>query len=307
MPTKMHVDEVSTDAALVRRLLAAQFPQWADLSLQPVPSAGTDNAIYRLGDELSVRLPRIHWAVGQVEKEHAWMPRLAPHLPLTIPQPLALGDPAEGYPYRWSIYRWLNGQNLTLDQIVDPIQAARDLAHFLRTLQQIDPTGGPLATEHGLRGVPLSPRDDAVRENIAALREINLLDDSEVATALAAWKAALAAPDWDRPPVWFHGDLLPGNLLFQQGRLRAVIDFGGLGVGDPAPDLMIAWALFSGESRAAFRETLGVDDATWARGRGHALAQAVIFIPYYVETNPVGVGYAKRSLAAVLGDFRVAE
>ncbi len=299
----MHVDEVPTDPPLVRRLLAAQFPQWADLPLQPVQSAGTDNAIYRLGDDLSVRLPRIHWAVDQVEKEHEWMPRLAPRLPLTIPHPFALGDPAEGYPYRWSVYRWLDGQNATLDQIAAPIQAARDLAHFLRTLQQIDPTDGPLATEHGLRGVPLAPRDGAVRENIAALREINLLDDSEVATALAAWEAALASADWDRPPVWFHGDLLPGNLLFEQGRLRAVIDFGGLGVGDPAPDLMIAWALFAGESREAFRKALHVDDATWARGRGHALAQAVIFIPYYVETNPVGVAYARRSLAAVLGDY----
>ncbi len=308
MPSlKMHADEVDTDPSLVRRLLAAQFPQWGELPLQPVNSAGTDNAIYRLGDELSVRLPRIHWAVDQVEKEHRWMPRLAPHLPLTIPQPLALGDPAHGYPYRWSIYRWLSGQNRTLDQITDPRRAALDLAHFLLALQQIDTTGGPLAAEHGLRGVPLAPRDDAVRENIAALRNLNLLDDREVGTALAAWENALAAPDWNHAPIWFHGDLLPGNLLFEQDRLSAVIDFGGLGVGDPAPDLMIAWALFAGESRAAFRETLGVDDATWARGRGHALAQAVIFIPYYVETNPVGVGYARRSLAAVLGDFRAAE
>lgn len=305
MSTRMHADEVPTDPSLVRRLLAAQFPQWANLPLRPVPSAGTDNAIYRLGDNLSVRLPRIHWAVDQVAKEHEWMPRLAPHLPLRIPQPLALGEPAEGYPYRWSINRWLDGENATLNQIAAPVQAARDLAHFLHSLQQIDTTDGPLAAEHGLRGVPLAPRDGAVRENIAALRELNLLDDSEVNTALAAWEAALAAPNWDRPPVWFHGDLLPGNLLFQQGHLHAVIDFGGLGVGDPAPDLMIAWALFAGKSRAAFREALGVDDTTWARGRGHALAQAVIFIPYYVETNPVGVAYARRSLGEVLEDYIV--
>lgn len=295
----MHADEVDTDASLVRRLLAAQFPRWADLSVRRVRSAGTDNALYRLGDDMVVRLPRIHWAVGQVEKEHRWLPRLAPHLPLAVPVPLAKGEPGEGYPYHWSVYRWLEGNNATIERVADPREAAAGLANFIAALQRMDPTGGPLAAEHGLRGFPLAARDAATREAISALRGVI---DTDAATA--AWEAALRAPEWDRDPVWFHGDLLPGNLLFQRGRLSAVIDFGGLGVGDPACDLMIAWGLFSGESRQMFREALPpqMDDATWARGRGHALSQALIFVPYYLDTNPVGVANALRAIAEVLAD-----
>ncbi len=296
---KMHVDEVDTDPALVRRLLRAQFPQWADLPIAPVRSAGTDNAIYRLGDDLAVRLPRIHWAVAQVHKEHAWLPRLAPFLPLPISVPVAMGAPAAGYPWHWSVYRWLAGQNATLEEIADPCQAALELAHFITALQQVDPTGGPTAAAHNLRGLPLATRDAATREAIVALRG---MIDSDAATAV--WNVALQAPQWERAPVWFHGDVLPGNLLFERGRLSGVIDFGGLGVGDPACDLMIAWGLFASESRDVFRTALAVDDATWARGRGHALSQAVIFIPYYMDTNPVGVGNARRMIAAVLADYR---
>ncbi len=296
---KMHAGEVETGVPLVRRLLAAQFPQWADLPIEPVQSAGTDNAIYRLGDDMAVRLPRIHWATAQVDKEHQWLPRLAPLLPLTIPVPLAKGTPGEGYPWHWSIYRWLEGENATIARIADPRHAAIDLAHFITALQQIDTTGGPLAGKYNLRGVPLTTRDTPTREAIAALHG---MIDTEVVTA--AWEAALQAPEWDREPVWFHGDMLPGNLLVERGRLSAVIDFGCLGVGDPACDLVIAWGLFSGESREVFRARLQVDDATWARGRGHALSQALIFIPYYLDTNPVGVGNAQRAITEVLADHK---
>jgi aminoglycoside phosphotransferase (APT) family kinase protein len=296
---KMHADEVPTNVSLVRRLLAEQFPHWADLPIEPVQSAGTDNAIYRLGDDMAVRLPRIHWATGQVDKEHQWLPRLAPHLPLAIPIPLAKGIPGEGYPWQWSVYRWLEGENATIERITDPLQAAIDLAQFITALQQIDTTGGPRAGEHNLRGVPLATRDARTREAITALHG---MIDTEAVTV--AWEAALQAPDWGREPVWFHGDMLPGNLLFEQGRLSAVIDFGGLGVGDPACDLMVAWAFFSGESRALFRASLQVDDATWARGRGHALSQALIFIPYYLDTNPVGVRNAQRAIAELLADHK---
>ena len=296
---KMHVNEVATDASLVQRLLAAQFPHWADLPIAPVESAGTDNALYRLGDDMAVRLPRIHWAVGDIEKDLQWLPWLAPHLPLAIPVPLALGTPAEGYPWQWGVYRWLAGQNATLATIADPHRAATALAEFLIALQQIDTAGGPLASEHGLRGVSLATRDDDTRGAIAALD--GMID---VDAALAVWQTALEAPEWERAPVWFHGDLLPGNLLFEHGRLSAVIDFAGMGVGDPACDLMIAWGLFSGESRDTFRAALAVDDATWARGRGMALSQAAIFIPYYLDTNPVGVANARRAIAEVLADQR---
>ena len=218
MPSnKMHADEVDTDVSLVCRLLAGQFRHWADLSIEPVRSAGTDNAIYRLGDDMAVRLPRIHWATGQVEKEHQWLPRLAPHLPLAIPVPLAKGKPAEGYPWGWSVCQWLEGETATFGRIADPRQAAKDLARFVAALQRIDPTNGPPAG----RGVPLAMRDAETRSAIADLHDML---DTDAATA--AWEAALEAPVWDRVPVWFHGDLLPGNLLFERGRLSAVIDFG---------------------------------------------------------------------------------
>ena len=141
--SKMHADEVETDVFLVRQLLAEQFPHWAELPIQPVLSAGTDNAIYRLGDNMAVRLPRIHWATGQVEKEHHWLPRLAPLLPLAIPVPLAMGSPGAGYPWHWSVCQWLEGENATIERIADPRQAAQKLAQFITALQGIDPTGGP--------------------------------------------------------------------------------------------------------------------------------------------------------------------
>ncbi len=188
--------------------------------------------------------------------------------------------------------------NVTIDSIADPIQAAVSLAQFIIALQQIDSRGGPSAAEHNLRGSPLALRDTATRQAIAALEG---MIDVEIAAAI--WEKALQAPEWDRQPVWFHGDLLPGNLLFTEGRLRAVIDFGGLGVGDPACDMMIAWGLFSGECRKAFRAALDVDEATWARGRGHALSQAVIFIPYYLKTNPLGVRNAQHMLREIFADF----
>ena len=292
---KMHQNEIQTDTQLVGRLLATQFPQWADLPLTPVPSAGTDNALYRLGSDMVVRLPRIDWAVGQAEKERRWLPRLAPHLPLAIPEQLAMGEPDAGYPWSWAIYRWLPGESATLERLTDPCQAAVQLAQFITALWQIDATGGLPAAEHNLRGAPLALRDKPTRKAIAALAGVI---DTRAATAV--WEAALEAPDWEREPVWFHGDLLSGNVLVEQGRLSAVIDFGGLAVGDPACDLMIAWSLFSGVSREAFRAEMAVDEATWLRGRGCALSQAMIFIPYYWHTNPIGVKNARRMIAELL-------
>jgi aminoglycoside phosphotransferase (APT) family kinase protein len=297
---KMHADELAIDVSLVRRLLAAQFSQWAHLPLRPVASAGTDNALFRLGDDLAVRLPRREATAGQPEKEHRWLPWMAPSLPLSIPVPLAIGTPCTDYPFAWSVCRWLPGENVTRARITDPRRCATDLAQFIAALQRIDPTGGPPPGKHNFgRGVPLIERDAPVRAAIAALHGGGMID-SDVVTA--AWEAALRAPAWDGPPIWIHGDLAPGNLLAVRGRLSGVIDFGCLGVGDPACDLMIAWTLFSGESREAFRAALAVDTATWARGRGWALSWALIFIPYYVETNPVGVKSARHTIAQVLAD-----
>ena len=298
--TKMHQNEVDTSVELVRRLLASQFPQWAKLPIVPVASAGTDNAIYRLGDEMAVRLPRIDWAIGQVEKEHKWLPKLAPFLPLEVPVPLAKGEPDEGYPYQWSVQKWIEGENAGNAHMTDLSKAALDLAHFLKALRQIDTTGGPPAATENMRGMPLAHRDKATRMAIAALDDMNMINTE---AAIAVWEAALHAEDSTQEPVWFHGDLLSGNLLVKQGQLHAVIDFGGLAVGDPTCDLMIAWSLFTGKSRDLFRDALDVDDATWLRGRGHSLSQAAIFIPYYLHTNPVGVRNAMHMIGQVIADY----
>ena len=295
---KMHADEVDTDPSLVGRLIASQFPEWADLPIQPVPSAGTDNALYRLGHELVVRLPRIHWAVGQVEKEHEWLPRLARQLPLRVPIALAKGMPAFGYPWEWAVHRWLEGENATRQRLTDLSQAALDLAAFVAALQRVDPDGGPPPGQHNsFRGVPLATRDGETRVALASL------DGSiDVGAATATWEGAVAAPEWADPPVWIHGDLQSGNLLAVQGRLSAVIDFGCLGVGDPACDVMVAWTLFSGDARDAFRAALAVDDATWARSRGWALSFGLIALPYYQDTNPLLAGIARTAIDEVLAD-----
>ena len=300
---KMHIDEVHTDAALVRRLLAAQFPQWAELSIEPVRSAGTDNALYRLGSGMAVRLPRIDRATGQVDKEQQYLPRLAPHLPLAIPVPLARGAPGDGYPWNWSVYQWLEGENATLDRIADPSEAAMVLAQFIAALHRIDPAGGPPPGPHNsFRGVPLAARDAATRVAILALH--STLD---VVAVTATWEAALQTPAWCGMPVWIHGDLQSGNLLAQHGRLSAVIDFGCLGVGDPACDLIVAWNLLSTEARTILRDALAVDAATWARGRGWALSVALIQLPYYQSSNPVLAAMARYTIAEVLAEIGVTD
>jgi aminoglycoside phosphotransferase (APT) family kinase protein len=296
--SKMHADEVDVDVNLVGRLLAVQFPQWADLPLEPVHSAGTDNAIYRLGEDMALRLPRIESATEQVDKEHQWLPRLAPLLPLAIPIPLAKGTPGEGYPWKWSVYQWLEGENATIEHIADTDQAALEVAQFIAALQRIDPADGlPPGAHNSFRGVPLSMRDSETRAAIASLDGI--LDTSAVTTA---WDVALQAPAWQGPPSWIHGDVSPLNLLVERGRISAVIDFGCLGVGDPACDLQVAWNLFSTQTRDVFRAALTVDDATWERGRGWALSVGLIALPYYQNTNPVLADIARRAIAEVLAD-----
>jgi aminoglycoside phosphotransferase (APT) family kinase protein len=296
---RMHADEIDTDPALVRRLLASQFPLWADLPIEPVRPAGTDNAIYRLGDDMAVRLPRIHWATGQPAMEYEWLPRLAPLLPLAIPVPLATGAPGDGYPWPWSVVPWLEGENATPERLSDQRQAAVDLAQLVAAFQRI-PTDGPFADPpKSSRGVPLRTRDEATRRSVAALEgEI----DTDAVTA--AWEEAFRAPDWDRPPLWLHGDLDSRNLLAVRGRLSGVIDFGCLTVGDPASDVMVVWKMLSAEARDIFRAALAVDEATWARSRGWALSQALNALSYYtLETNRVLVLEAQRWLAEVLADL----
>ena len=292
----MHENEVGTDPALVRRLLAAQFPQWAGLPIEPVGSPGTDNAIYRLGDKLAVRLPRIEWAAGQPALDARWLPALAPLLPLPIPVPLATGAPGAGYPWSWSVVPWLEGDTAYAEPIADLGRAATDLAAFVAALHRLDPADGPPpGTSAFSRGEPLQRRDKATRAAIASLGDAV---DTDAVTA--AWDAALGAPVWEGAPVWLHGDLDARNVLVQDDRLSGVIDFGCLSVGDPACDVAVVWKMLSAETRAIFRTALAIDDATWARSRGWALSQALIALPYYtMETNPVLVTEARRWIAAL--------
>jgi aminoglycoside phosphotransferase (APT) family kinase protein len=292
---KMHADEVDTDVPLVRRLLAGQFPQWADLAIDPVVSYGTDHDIYRLGDHLAARLPRIGWAIGQAAKEGEWLPKLAQHLPLAVPVQLAMGHPAEGYPFAWSVYEWLPGENAN-GTIDDLDQAAVDLAAFVKALRRVDATDAH-PRSRGSRGAPLAELDEQCRQSIAELG-----DRIDHDATLRSWEDSLNAPGWDGEDVWVHGDLLPGNLLVVGGRLSAVIDFGGLNVGDPACDLQPAWNVFADESRRRYRAELQVDDASWLRGRGWALCQAVSALPYYWHSNPGMIRQASHALAQVLAD-----
>ena len=291
----MHADEIHTDAALVRRLLAQQFPQWADLPITLVPSYGTDHDIHRLGAHLVVRLPRMGWASEQAAKEAEWLPRLAPHLPLRVPTPVAVGQPDDDYPFTWAVHEWLPGEEAN-GTLQDLDRAAVDLAGFIRALRAVATTEAP-PRQPGARGGPLVERDADVRRAVH-----DLGDRIDGPAALRSWQLSLTAPVWDRAEVWVHGDLLPGNLLVVDGRLSAVIDHGGLGVGDPACDLQPAWNLFSGSSRRTFLTELQTDDATRLRGRDWALSQALIALPYYWLTNPGIVAQSLRALGLVLGD-----
>ncbi len=296
-PGDMPPAKVDINVSLVGRLVAAQFPQWADLPITPVEFDGWDNRTFRLGEDMAVRLPSAEAYTGQVEKEHRWLPRLAPLLPLPIPVLLAMGVPADGFPWHWSVYRWLEGENATIERIDDLHRFATTLARFLAALQQIDPAGGPPPGPHNFfRGGPLAIYDTETRDAIAALHS---KIDSDAVTVV--WEEALKAT-WHGTPVWLHGDLNAANLLVRRGRLSAVIDFGCSGVGDPACDLTIAWTLFSGESREAFCAALPVDGATWARGRGWALWKGLITLAEHVDTNPLEAGKARRAINEVLAD-----
>ncbi|TGB13056.1 aminoglycoside phosphotransferase family protein [Streptomyces sp. MZ04] len=292
-PAKMRADEADIDAALVRRLLAAQFPRWASLDVTPVDSNGTVNAIYRLGDNMAVRLPRVAGGVDDVRTEVEHLPRLAPRLPFAVPAPLGKGEPGEGYPWPWYVYRWLDGANPVIGGVAEPGLLAADLARFVTALHQVEPTGLPTAYRPG----PLAPRDPETRDAIAQLD--GLIDTGAAADA---WDTALRAPEWAGPPVWVHADLQPGNLLTTGGRLSAVIDFGCMGLGEPAVDLITAWSLLTGEARKEFRAALDVGDATWARGRGWALSIALIELPYYRTRNETIARNARHVIEEVLAD-----
>jgi aminoglycoside phosphotransferase (APT) family kinase protein len=286
------------DAALVKRLIAAQFPQWTDLPVRLVPQEGWDNRTYRLGEDMTVRLPSAAGYAAAVEKEQRWLPVLAPQLPLPIPAPIGQGQPALGYPYHWSINRWLTGEPAAYERISDLTEFATTLADFLITLRSIDSRGGPLAGAHSFyRGAPPAHYNAETRAAVDRLG-----DRIDGARALKVWDEALAA-SYDGPPVWFHGDIAYGNLLVENGRLSAVIDFGTSGVGDPACDLAITWTFLHGESRETFRRAIAVDDGTWARGRGWTIWKSLIVLADQIDSDPVGAAENQRIIADIIGEL----
>jgi aminoglycoside phosphotransferase (APT) family kinase protein len=290
----LHEGEVAIDEHLVRRLVAEQFPALADLPVRAYSSTGTVNAVFRLGDQLYARLPRLAIWAEDLERERRWLPALAAHLPLDVPEAVGPGAPSPAYPLPWAIYRWIEGAPYADELVADEVRAAEALAAFVRALRAV-----PVVPEAPPAGrAPLRQLDASTRSALEASA-----DRIDGPRALAAWRQAVDAPPFDGTPTWIHSDLLRPNLLVRDGRLAAVIDFGTLGVGDPAADVIAAWSVFGPPGRSAYRQALGIDDGTWERARGYALTQAALIVPYYRETNPGFVDLAVRTIEQVLADL----
>jgi aminoglycoside phosphotransferase (APT) family kinase protein len=296
---KRHDNEIHVDEALVRRLLRAQFPDWADLPLAGVEETGTDHTLYRLGDDMVVRMPIMEYATRQATRAARWLPFLAPRVPLALPTPLAIGEPGEDYPLHWSVVSWIEGERATADNLDLP-RAGVGLGRFIKALHACEATGGPPAgAETGFRGLSLRGWVEPLREWIARLDDRPDLADLDIPAALAAWEEVLAAAEWDRPGVWFHGDL-SWNLIARNGRLVGAID-SGYGVGDPACDLTPGWTLFRGDARRQFFDEVGLDEATRTRARGWALAPAFIGLSYYKDVPHLQEN-ARISIQGALAD-----
>lgn len=292
---KMHENEVDIDDDLVRHLVATQFPHLGELEIRAVESTGTVNAIYRLGHDFYVRLPRVAGWSDDLEKELRWLGFLGPRLSLAVPEPEGFGTPVSAYPLPWAIYRWMEGETYSADRIDDERQAASDLAQFVSELQHIETSEAPPSGR-----LPLRQLDEVTRHAIGSIDKG--IDHEAV---MASWEQSLGGPEWEGTGVWRHCDLLAPNLLVKDGRLVAVLDFGTVGIGDPAADVIAAWSVFGPHGRESFRNALDVDDETWIRARGYALHQALLIIPYYVETNPLFAATARRTVEQVLSDSTV--
>jgi aminoglycoside phosphotransferase (APT) family kinase protein len=297
MPGQVMTTCATIDSALVARLVAAQFPAWAGMRVTPVETSGWDNRSFRVGDGMLARLPSAADYAPQVDKEQRWLPQFAPALPLQVPEPLAVGQPGCGYPWRWSMYRWIEGDTAASARFASDAVFARELAQFLLALWAINASDGPPPGSHNFyRGGELSIYDAQARAAIDALSST-----IDAAAARALWAAAVGSR-WALPPVWLHGDVSAGNLLVRNDQLVAVIDFGNLGVGDPACDGAIAWTLFDESTREVFRRAIAVDEATWQRSRGWALWKALIVTAGHCDTNQVEHAQSKRTLQAILDE-----
>jgi aminoglycoside phosphotransferase (APT) family kinase protein len=288
----MHADEVDTDPSLVQLLVAGQFPEWADLPIEPVFPLGTDNANYRLGDDKLVRLPRQPSKVAALERELELLPRL-PALPLAVPEPLGRGEPTDGFPFPWAVYTWLEGENVGVGAIRDPRRAAAELAELVLAVRALDPTDAP----PGLRRGTLRELDDWVRAGVAKLS-----GRYDIEGLLTGWEEALEIPAWNGPPTWCHCDLDLRNILFVDGQPEAVLDWGGAGLGDPASDGATAWKVLPAVARDVFWDVLDADDEEIARARGWTFMQCAGALSYYTpENNPALFYEAERWLTELLG------
>ena len=296
---QLHSDEISVSAEQVQALVKRFLPEFADLPIRRVADTGTDHHLYRLGDVHVLRLPRRPGADAQIRREALWLPRLAPNLPLRIPEIITVFEPNEIFGHGFGLYRWIAGDSAAHSPFADGETAAQELAGFVRALRETDAQTWHEAPPRSERGLPLAPRDDAVHAALTRLQ-----DEVDPGLCLEVWQDSLAAMPHEGPPVWLHGDLIPANLLCSEGRLCGVIDFGGIGIGDPAADLIPAWAVFDDTGRARYRDALGVDKDEWRRGRGWALSFALIALPYYRDTHAVLAGTARRTLAEIASDWR---
>lgn len=293
--------QLKIDEILAKRLIAAQFPEWRELPIRPVEVSGWDNRTFHLGDNMLIRMPSAEHYAAQVEKEQTWLPMLAPSLPLEIPTPIAMGKPGEGYPWAWSVYRWLEGDTAASAKIDDLSEIASDMAKFLTAFHNIDTTNGPPAGLHSFhRGGSLATYDPETRDAIDVLK-----DKIDIQTATALWEEALATI-WTKPPVWVHGDISPGNLLIRNGKLSAVIDFGQLTVGDPACDLAITWTFFKDKSRNTFKTMLPLDANTWMRARAWTLWKAFITAANFTNANNTEAKNCWQIIDDVLTDYKEA-
>lgn len=303
MTSNLHDDEVLLDEDVIRALLRDQRPDWVDLPLT-LAGSGTDNSLYRLGDDLLLRLPRTPGTAGAVAKEQRWLPRLAPHLPVAVPEPVHRGRPGRAYPLPWAVYRWIEGEEVREDTVDDWVALGRDLAGFVAALQSVDLMGaertGDLSWYRG--GAPVDI-DDFVRRSLDGCRRLVELDGLvlDVDRLQVLWEQALALPEPASAHVWMHGDLKPTNLLVRDGRLAAVIDFGGLSVGHADAEHAPLWDL-PAAARRAYRDTLRIDDVTWQRARAWSLAIGVSGVPYYWDSYPAFVDECLRRLRHVLAD-----
>ena len=298
MPATLHDDEPDTGVGVVRTLLSSQVPRLAGLPLELLTNTGTDNALYRLGPSFVVRLPRIVGAARGLAAEVEWLPRLRKRLPVAVPELVHAGEPTAGYPYPWAVLAWLDGTDAWASRDHHGwfgSDLGHDLGTTVRELRAI-PIEDAARRAPGTRGGPLSALDDRVRWWLD--RADGLLD---VPAVTRVWEQCLEAADYAAEPILLHGDLIPGNLLVDRGRLSAVIDWGGIGAGDPAQDLNPAWSVLDPEGAATFREVVGGDTQTWARARGFVLEQSIGGVIYYTSRRHPLADVMSRTLSRVIG------